>query len=170
MATANDAAKPDPDFPEADATTDASKGSTASSAAPGATVAAAPAAPAPEVAQAAEQVQAAPADGPVAGPKEIATAMDLSPAATVATIDLSNAIKSADTTSAQVVKAETQSVDMQTGAQIAHDNAVTVMVKRFEALCVHAGEEVAQEIKALLAKFHGAETVVQKAIADAGAE
>ena len=85
-----------------------------------------------------------------------------------AIIDVSTGIKSVVNTTAMVDKASSQSVDMKTGAQVAHSNAVGVLVKRFEKLCEKIGQEAAEKVKSELAKLHGAEEIVENLLKTSG--
>ena len=77
-------------------------------------------------------------------------------------------VRSVANTSGMVAKAETQSTDMQTGAQVAHDNAFMSLVKRLETLAEKFGKEIAAKIAIELGKFHDIEDVVKNALAKAG--
>ena len=85
-----------------------------------------------------------------------------------AIVDVNAGVRSVANTSAMVSKAETQSVDMQTGAQVAHDNAVQSMVKRFQTLCAHVGQDATKEIAKVVGKLHNIEEVVKNALKQAG--
>ena len=85
-----------------------------------------------------------------------------------AIIDVSTGMKSLVNTTAMVDKSATQSPDMMTGAQVAHDNAVQSFAKRFVALCEKVGSEIAHKIKDELAELHDAEDAVKKALKTAG--
>ena len=97
-------------------------------------------------------------------------AADAEKTAQDAIVDLSNAIRSADNTSDQVDKAQTQSPSMQSGAQVAANNAKMTMLKRFAKVVEHFGETVAADIRADLAKLHNAEAVVKAAFKLGGAD
>ena len=85
-----------------------------------------------------------------------------------AIIDASAGVRSVKNTTAMVDKAETQSTDMQTGAQVAHDNAFKSLVKRLEKLCATLGQDIAKKVGKELGKLHGMEDTVRKALKEAG--
>ena len=85
-----------------------------------------------------------------------------------AIINVASGVQSLANPPGMVEKAESQSPEMQTGAQVAHDNAFQGLVKRVETLCQTLGKEVAAEVTKELGKFHDAEQVVEKVLKQAG--
>ena len=88
--------------------------------------------------------------------------------ASAAITDVSSGIRSVANTSAMVERSNSQSPEMQTGAQVAHSNAVGSMVKRFETLCEEIGEDAAKKVAEGIARFHKVEDAVRDALKKAG--
>lgn len=109
-----------------------------------------------------EPVAAAPAPNPNpsvpairADTSEIVGVYATTPQQGQAIQEYSLALKSAKLTQATVEKAKSQSPEMQMGAKAAADNAHKNMLQKLEAMVVHFGHQITDDIHAELKMLHG---------------